>query len=79
MEPEHVAEFTKRCSASLMVWGSTSYDRVAELVIVDGTIYIDILDHMLLDLVQNMFEDAMIPFIFKHANPPIHTACNVQT
>lgn len=83
MEPENIAGVTRRCSVSLMVWGCVSYHGVGELVIVDGTMkstdYIDILDHNLLDSVENMFGDAMIPFIFQHDNAPVHTARNVQT
>ena len=83
MEPENIAGVTRRCSVSLMVWGCVSYHGVGELVIVDGTMkntdYIDILDHNLLDSVQNMFGEAMIPFIFQYDNEPMHTARNVQT
>ena len=39
--------------------------------------YIDILDHNLLDSVENMFGDAMIPFIL-HDNALVHTSRNVQ-
>ena len=38
-----------------------------------STDYIDILDHNLLDSVENMFGDAMIPFIFQHDNASVHT------
>jgi len=58
-EPEHSERFTRRCSVPLMLWGCVFYHGVGELVIVDGTKnsnnYIDILDHHLLDSVENIF------------------------
>ena len=52
------------------------YHAVGELVIVDGTMkstdYIDILDHKLLDSVENMF-------IFQYDNAREKTVRNVQT
>jgi len=66
-----------------MAWGCVSYHGVCELVIVDSTLkstdYIDILDHNLLDSVENMFGDVMIPFIFQYHNAPVYIARNVQT
>ena len=63
MEPENITGFN---IASLMVWGCVSYHGVGELVIIDGTMkHTDyILDHNLLDSVENIFRDVMIPFIF---------------
>ena len=66
-----------------MVWGCASYRGVSELVIVDGTMkstdYIDILDHYLLDSVENMFRDPMIQILYQHENAPEHIAHSVQT
>ena len=56
----------ERYSVSLMASGCVSNHRVVELVIVDGIVkssdYIDILDHNLLDSVENTFRDAMFAF-----------------
>jgi len=69
MEPESIAEFTRRCSVCLIVWGCVSYHGLCEIVTLGGimksTDYIDILDHNLLDSVENMFRDAMIRFTFQ--------------
>jgi len=43
-----------------------------------GTNYIDILNYNLLDSVENMFGDAMIPSIFQYVNK-VHKVHNVQT
>ena len=83
MEPENIVGVTRRCSVSSMAWRFVSYHGVGELVIVDGTMksadYIQIPNHNLLDSVENMFGDAMIPFMFQHDSAPVHTARNVQT
>ena len=65
-EPENIAGLT-RCSFFLIDQEYVSYDGVDEFIIMDGIMksidYIDILDHNLLDSVENMFGDAKIPFI----------------
>jgi len=53
------------------------YHGVGKLVMVDGTMkstdYIDILDHYILDCVQNMFGYPIIPFRFQQGNVPVDT------
>ena len=70
MESENIAGFTRTCF--LMIWGCVSYHRFGELIIEDGTMkrtdYIDILDHNLLDSVENIFGDAMILFTLQYDN-----------
>ena len=69
LEPENIPGFIRRYPVSLMVCGCVSYRGVGKLFIVNGTMksidYIYILDHNLLDSVENIFGDAMIPFIFQ--------------
>ena len=83
METEEIAGFTRRCFVSVMVWGNVSYHGVGESFIVDGTMkssdYFDILNRILLDSVENMFEDSMIPFIFQQDNTLVHTASIILT
>jgi len=63
MEPEYIAVFTGSY-VLLIVLGYISYRGGGELVIVGSIMkriyYIDILDHNLLDFVDNMFGDATI-------------------
>ena len=49
----------------------------------DGTLthvdYIDILDHNLLDFIENMYLYFIVTFIFQHEDAPVDTARDKQT
>ena len=62
-----------------MAWGYVSYHGVSESVVVEGTLkctdYIDILGHNLLDSTENMFGDAVLPFLSQHDNTQCVCVC----
>ena len=39
--------------------------------------YIDIINHNLQDSAENVFRDAMIPFLFQHDGASVHTGPNI--
>ena len=82
MLPRNLVGLRRRSNVSVMVWVCVTVHGVGELVVVNGNInhqvYINVLDEILLQSIENTFGDRHTPFIFQHDNAPVHKARNVE-